>query len=456
MTVPIAFRSLIARLTGRNPVVLHRRLTTLTTLWTIALWGSLALGLALGRGRINVFTTTPFSEDLLIVHAAGTIMRTCPPAALYDDDVERVVQARTLGPVGREVFNRYMAPPHTAAMFSPLSRLPFALVAWLWGALALAGVFAVPRLLGAPHPLRASVLTLAFVPVFDGFAAGQNAIASLFLFALALHCWQRDRGWLAGIALGLVAVWKPQLVVGVVLLFLLDVRRDPRPLAGVTLVLVSLAAIDLLWLPAQTAHFLAWGTSVVAGDEPLWRNLRPGGELTVVAFFELLLPQAPRAAHHLAWLCQLGALVAFVLTHRHVRGRAAGHPLPSRRDDRILFACAALLTLWLTPHALLYEWTLLVLPAMVLWVEQPRVRAPLLRVFALLAVVTPLSLRLARVQLGLFGMAVHPAVPLLLAGSALVLQQVWRPDWRTRAARLRLRLGGGLGRGAGLPDARKS
>src|SRR6185369_13722548 len=142
-----------------------------------------------------------------------------------------------------------------------------------------------------------------------------------------LHLWQRDRGWLAGITLGLVAVWKPQLVAGVALLFLLEVRRDPRPLAGLALVLVPLAAIDLLWLPTQTAHFLAWGTSVVAGDEPLWRNLRPGGELTVVAFFELLLPQAPRAARHLAWLCQLGALVAFVLTHRHVRGRAARLPL---------------------------------------------------------------------------------------------------------------------------------
>jgi alpha-1,2-mannosyltransferase len=453
--MPLPSFASIARvlLHARNPTVLHRRLTMLTTLWTIALWGSLALGLVLGRGRINVFTTTPFGEDLLSVHAAATIMRTRPPAALYDDEVGREVQATTLGPVGREVFNRYMSPPHTAALFGPMSRLPFAVVVWLWGALALAGVFAVPRLLGAPHPTRVAVLTLAFLPVFDGFAAGQNAIGSLFLFALALHLWQRGRGWLAGAVLGLVAVYKPHLPAGVAVLFVLEARRDPRPLAGLALVLAALVGIDLVWFPAQTAHFLAWGTSVVAGDEPLWRNLRPGGELTVVSFLELLLPQAPGAARHLAWLCQLGALVAFVLTHRHVRGRAAGRP--SLRDDRILYACAALLTLWLTPHALLYEWTLLVLPATVLWLEQPRVRAPLLRMFALVAVVAPLSLRLARAQLGLFGMAVHPAVPMLLVGSAVVLQHVWRPDWRTRAARSSLRLGSAHPEG-GLPHAPKS
>ena len=437
-------------ITARNPTVLHRRLATLTTLWTVALWGSLALGLVLGRGRMNVFTTTPFGEDLLSVHAAGTIMRTSAAEALYDDDVGRVVQANTIGPMGREVFNRYMSPPHTAAIFSPLSRLPFALVAWLWAALGLAGVFVVPRLLGAPHPIRASVLTLSFLPVFDGFAAGQNAICSLFLFALALDRWQRGRGWQAGLVLGLVAVYKPHLVAGVALLFLLDARRDPRPLCALVLVLLAFVVVDLVWFPTQTAHFLAWGTAVVAGDEPLWTQLRPGGELTLVAFLELLLPQAPRAVRHLAWAGQLGAVIVFVATHHHLRSRAAG--LPCRRDDRILYACATLLTLWLTPHALLYEWTLLVLPAVVLWVEHPRVRTPLLRVFALIAVVAPLSLRLARAQIDGLGMAVHPAIPMLLLGSAVILRQVWRPDWRTRLVRAPVR----LAREAGVPHAPRS
>jgi hypothetical protein len=46
-------------------------------------------------------------------------------------------------------------------------------------------------------------------------------------------------------------------------------------------------------------------------------------------------------------------------------------------------------------------------------------------------------------------------VPMLLVGSAVVLQHVWRPDWRTRAVRSSLRLGRAHPE-AGLPHAPKS
>jgi hypothetical protein len=406
----------------RNPTFLQRHLTKVTILVVVVAWGQLAIGLARGQGRINVFTNTPMAEDLLSLHAAGTIMRTAPDR-LYDEPFAAPIQAATLGPVGREVYNRYMSPPHTALIFAPLSLLPFPLVVWLWSLLSLAGLLAVPRLLGVARPLRCAGTMLAFVPVLDGFAAGQNALFTLFLFALSFWCWRRGRGFAAGLALGAVAIYKPHLIVGPAVLYLLEARRDVRPLLGLGLVVGGLLALDLWLFPAQSRAFVAWGSNVVVGREPLWARLRPGGEFTVTAFFALSLPGAPLAARLLTTLTGLGAVITFGLVHRRLRLRTVRSPV---RIDRGLFACATLLTLWLAPHAHLYEWTLLLLPAILFWRDRGSADETLRRTFALTALLAPLCVRLARAQLGAMGMAIHPALPILLLGSIVVVRLAWR------------------------------
>jgi hypothetical protein len=428
--MPLPSSPVAAAPADRNPTFLQRHLTKVTIVVVAVLWGQLAIGLGRGHGRINVFTNTPMAEDLLSLHAAGTIMRTAPDR-LYDEPFAAPIQAATLGPVGREVYNRYMSPPHTALIFAPLSLLPFPVVVWLWSLLSLAGVLAVPRLLGAARPLRCTGTMLAFVPVLDGFAAGQNALFTLFLFALSFWCWRRDRGWLAGLALGAVAIYKPHLIVGPALLYLLDARRDVRPLLGLGVVVVALLVLDLGLYPAQTRAFVAWGSNVVVGREPLWARLRPGGEFTPTAFFALALPGAPLAARLLATSTGLLAVITFGLTHRRLRLRTQRTPV---RIDRGLFASATLLTLWLAPHAHLYEWTLLLLPAILFWKDRGSPDETLRRTFALTALMAPLCVRLARAQLGWIGMAIHPAVPILLLGSIVVLRVAWRARDRGPAA----------------------
>ena len=422
--------SFVSAPADRNPTFLQRHLTKITIAVVAVLWGQLAIGLVRGHGRINVFTNTPMAEDLLSLHAAGTIMRTAPDR-LYDEPFAAPIQAATLGPVGREVYNRYMSPPHTALIFAPLSLLPFPLVVWLWSLLSLVGLLAVPRLLGAARPLRCAGTMLAFVPVLDGFAAGQNALFTLFLFALSFWCWRRGRGLLAGLALGAVAIYKPHMIVGPAVLYLLEARRDVRPLLGLGLVVIGLLALDLGLFPAQTRAFLSWGSNVVVGREPLWARLRPGGEFTATAFFALSLPWAPLAARLLATLTGLGAVITFGMVHRRLRLRTVRSPV---RIDRGLFACATLLTLWLAPHAHLYEWTLLLLPAILFWKDRGDADESLRRTFALTALLAPLCVRLARAQLGWLGVAIHPAVPILLLGSVVVVRLAWRAKDRVPIA----------------------
>jgi hypothetical protein len=346
-------------------------------------------------------------------------------AQLYDDQLGRLVQARTLGPVGREVYNRYLSPPHTAVLFSPLSALPFGIAVLVWALLSLGALALVPRLLGFRKWLPTAMTCLAFVPVADGFAAGQNALFTLLLLALSFHLWQRDHGWLAGVALGLIASYKPQLILGPALYFLLEVRRDPRPLLGLAAMLGLYLAIDVIWFPAESARFLAWGGAVTAGQEPLWRHLRPGGELTVLGFFQLALPFAPRLAIAATFVVQLAAVLGFILLYRrlrHPKDAPFGRPL-TPRSDRALFALATLLSLWLTPHALLYEWTLLILPALLL-VSDHGGDARFKLALVVLGLGVPIAVRIARAEWDHFGWALHPALPLLAFGTIIVVNLV--------------------------------
>src|SRR4051812_24325688 len=168
---------------------------------------------------MSLVTDTPFGEDLLSLHAAATLVRTGRAGLLYDDPTGVATQAALLGRGGGVVYNRYIAPPHTAALFAPFTHLPFGVVGWLWAALSLGALMAVPWLLGARRPLKTAAMSLAFVPVLEGLAAGQNALFTLFLFSLGFHLWRRGRDGAAGLVLGLMALYKPHLLVGVGVLF---------------------------------------------------------------------------------------------------------------------------------------------------------------------------------------------------------------------------------------------
>ncbi|HEY0705452.1 MAG TPA: glycosyltransferase family 87 protein [Polyangia bacterium] len=424
--MPVSSFRLVA--TDKKRTFFHRHLTKLTTTLAVIVWGVFITGLGLGGGRLNAFTNTPFGEDLLSLHAAGQIITT-QPEDLYDDIVARRVQAKTLGPVGREVYNRYLSPPHTAALLSPLSRLPFPGTLALWSAFSLVALVAAMFLLGGRRPWATLAAALVFAPVVDGFASGQNALFTLCLFALGFHFWTRGRGWWAGIAMAMVAIHKPHLLTGPALLFLLEAREDRRPLWGLLLGCAAIVSIDLFVYPTESGAFLSWGSSVLAGEAPIWSQLRPGGEFTVGAFFQLLLPTVPSVARGLAWTTQLLAIAAFVIWHRRLRGVSAAR-VPF--NDRTLFAGVAVLTLWLTPHAHLYEWTLLVLPACLLWKEEAQ-RGKLAAIFLVFVALTPVCVRVARWQLSELGFALHPSLPLLLlAGAAIVFTARVRRTTRSR------------------------
>jgi hypothetical protein len=361
--------------------------------WGIVLWLVLGLAVWAGDGRFNMLNGEPFPEDLVVFHAAGTACRTGHCAELYDQTEGRAFQHASFGPTHRKIYHRYTSAPHTALLWIPASLLPYPVVAVLLCAANLALLFISLRFLRVRVPFMA---VFGFYPVFDAFVCGQNVFLSLALFVAALRLWLGGRPFWAGVVAGCVAAYKPHLLAGVGLLWLLESRRDLRPLLGLLVPVAVFALVDVVFFWPQTRTYLGWVTGVLGGQVPFWEEARPGGEMTLKELFTMMVPGTGAVATALAAGCAVAGIALFVLYWRR-----------RRADRRAIFAAAILLSLWIAPHAHLYEWTLLLVPATLLW--RPR----FLRLYVLVYLATTIIVQVARWQWHALGFAIHPAVPLL-------------------------------------------
>ena len=83
------------------------------------------------------------------------------------------------------------------------------------------------------------------------------------------------------------------------------------------------------------------------------------------------------------------------------------------KDKRLLFAAAICLTLWVTPHALVYEWTLLLFPAIILWEGRTISHEKLRVLYAILWIGIIVSGSITNLQLDLFSRALQISIPAL-------------------------------------------
>jgi uncharacterized membrane protein len=111
-------------------------------------------------------------------------------------------------------------------------------------------------------------------------------------------------------------------------------------------------------------------------------------------------------------LCSVAGVLVFLRLWRRMRRHAV-----------LLFAAAIALTLWLTPHAMIYDWSLLLIPAVLLWHELPGLRVRWQLLFAAVWLATLVGSSLTAAQLHSLPVSVQVTVPVL--GLVLFLAQVW-------------------------------
>lgn len=358
----------------------------------VAWLGSLAVG-----GWTRDAEGMIFGADHVAFYSAATLVRDGRPGAIYDHAALGEVQRRIND--DRPDFWAYRNPPFYALLYVPTAALPYHASAFVWMLLSVAALGVAVWFLRPERPWWAFGWAFAFYPVFAAISFGQNTPLSLAVFAAVYRLSADRRPLLAGLVAGLL--WfKPQLLIGPFVWWMLAPVRHRAEWLGVTLTGVAFAALSFLAVPEAAWAFVdSLRANVTYGGENGWNLHSPR------AFWRLLLPDAPAA---LTWaltgLCAVAALAGAVWLHRRTGGPLA-----------VMFPVAVFLSLWVSPHTLIYEWALLFAAAVVLWERLPARRDTWLTLFAVAWAVLTVSTTLALVQIRHLGwpIAVQLSIPVL-------------------------------------------
>ena len=358
-------------------------------MWVI--WG---VNIALGPGNLDL-NGQVIGTDHSAFHTAAVLLNEGRGDALYDYPDLPVFAARQEELVGKPGFlDPYRNPPFYALLYYPTAGLKYAPSYAVWAALGLLIFVGGLRMVHGPGVSQPLVWALSFFPAFAAVSFGQNTFLSFGIFALVFAAVVRDQRFVAGLAAGLL-LYKPQLLLGLGVWWVLDVRRCWPALGGMMVTGLALAGLSWTVLPEETAEWVRRLPDIAKYDRFEFYNLHnPRG------FGDLLTGNR-----------QIGTVVGLAGTLL-----AVGWLWRFRRrtaDVRLIFAAAVFATLWGSPHTMTYEWALAVLPAVILWDSRPDLRPLWIALFAVAWVALFISTPLTKGQLGLVGFAVQVSVPVL-------------------------------------------
>ena len=324
-------------------------------LFGVVFWIAWLLSAALGPGNYDMAGNI-VATDYMMGYSSGQALSEGLEEELFDYDAQAARQAPIIGEDGEASFSFNL--PILQWIYVPFAQLPYMLSVVAWSVFGLGLLAGALRLFGA---LGVLPLALTFIPVYSNFTFGQNAFISLAILAGVFVLWRNDRHLLAGITLGLL-IYKPQLVTGVGLLWLLNARRDWRALVGFGIGAGGLLGLMFGLMPEATSDYLDFvrnDVNSLAEEEgfPTYHMHNPRG------FFELLIPPIADPLWLIVALAGVGGFIYLWRNH--------GATADQKIDHAFWFAAAVLLTLWATPHALVYDWTLLLIPAILLWQARP-------------------------------------------------------------------------------------
>lgn len=192
------------------------------------------------------------------------------------------------------------------------------------------------KLIAADQPIKSLIWTLTWYPIFAAISFGQNSLLSLFLFSLTYWLWKKDKYLLAGLVSSLL-LYKPQLVLGLGLLWLLEWRKSWKSILGLACGGAILAGLSFWLLPDASKAYIDLARNFLPGlmyqDQfPLWHLFSLRG------FWTMLLPGAHWLSEGLSLLFSIAGIAVYILFWRK-----------NRHNINLLYAGAICLTIWITP-----------------------------------------------------------------------------------------------------------
>jgi hypothetical protein len=359
-------------------------------MWVV--WG---VGSVLGPGNLDL-NNQVIGTDHSAFHTAAVLLADGRGETLFQYPELTEFRARQEELVGKPGFlDPYRNPPFYALLYLPTARFPYVGSYAVWAIVGIFGLIAGLALVRGRDIRRPLAWALSFYPAFAAVSFGQNTLLSFATFGLVYRCLTADRRFLAGLAAGLL-LYKPQLLFGVGVWWLLAMRRYWPCLLGLSAAGVVLLGVSAAAVPAETRQWVRSLPEIAQYDAFDFFNLHnPRG------FGALLL--GSKSAGNWFGLAGLG-LAAWWLWRVGSRRGA---------DFRVMFAAAIFATLWGSPHTMTYEWALAVIPAVILWDARPDLRATWVPLFAVAWVVLFVSTPLTKAQLRLAEVAIQLSVPVL-------------------------------------------
>jgi hypothetical protein len=278
----------------------------------------------------------------------------------------------------------YRNPPFYCLPYLLTCNLPFTLSWFIWNVVYLVGVWFAVRWLGGGG--KDYFWVLAFYPTFAAVSYGQNSLISFVLLAATYRLMKADKIFLAGLVAGFL--WfKPTMLIGLIVWGLLDIKKLWPAAVGVVVTGLVLTLGSYPFIPEVWDGFVnSLRGNVKFADFEQFKMHNP------VAFWRLLLPEAAAWHWPLAGLCSLLAVGWFVrIWQRH------------RNDLEIVFGAVVFLTLWGSPHALIYEWSVLGVTGVLWWRKLAHVPAARFLLFGASWLVMFLSTHFTELQLDLQG-----------------------------------------------------
>ena len=270
--------------------------------------------------------------DWLAFYAAGKFLLDGRIHQIYDPQVIQAWQAPIIG----DFITRFLYAPAYSILYIPLALLPLQIARYFWLLIGIgAGILTArfcTRWSGLNFPI--SVLSLlAFAPFAYSLAVGQMSPITLLLFFLIAGLRKDNRGgYLPGVLAGM-ALYKPQLLIPLVIFWLF--RRRWRSLSGLAIMAVVIALVSLLVDPNASLEFLR----------------------TSLEFFNLSVAASESGANAsffaispwIGILVAIGVLVVLVIVCR-------------RGSNRYSHALLWLAPVLVTPYIVTYDLLLLFLP----------------------------------------------------------------------------------------------
>ena len=350
----------------------------------VLVWGIWLGSLALGGWDYDLITGKPVGVDHIAFYSPARMILEGREADIYDHWKLYQFQTNEIFEEGRwKEFEAFRNPPFYALLYVPTAALPYWASCWIWAGIGLALLAVGIRWLGARRPWVTTAWVASFLPVFSAIGYGQNSLLSFGAFCACYKLLSMNRPFLAGLAASFL--WfKPPLLLGLFFWWLLDARRKwpcwlgviagGALLTGLTYPIVPNAWHGFRDTLASNAEFDNFDWWKMHNARAFWRLLLP--DPVELARFEVPTATPKTVTVTLRGVLWLASAAAGAWCFYRIWRK-------SRDNLPVVFGAAVFLTLWASPHSMIYEWASAAITAALWWTYAPRHRSAWVVLFAI-------------------------------------------------------------------------